>query len=266
VALVKLVTEKKLDLDAPVQQYIPEFPKKKFAFTTRQLATHTAGIRHYRDNDPADLTKIDHFQSATDALKVFKDDSLLFKPGDKFYYSSFGWNLIGAVIEQVSKTSYVKYMDQNIWKPWKMNSTYADVADSSMMFKSKFYLATGEESPKEDLSYKYPGGGLLSTAEDLITFGNALLGEKKLSHEQVALLMEPYRLADGTLSPYGLGWYTGRDQHGKRIWYHAGDLLNSSAWLLLYPDEEIVIAFLANSQQGVLMDVRQIGALFYRRE
>jgi CubicO group peptidase (beta-lactamase class C family) len=223
-----------------------------------------AGIRHYKENDPNDLTRTEHYASATDALKIFENDSLLFKPGEKFYYSSFGWNLIGAIIENVSREPYLHYMSRHIWKPLEMNHTYGDVADSSMVLKSKFYGPTGKEAPFEDLSYKYSGGGLLSTGQDLVKFGNALLHGNLPYQKQVESLFQTQHTTDGNPSGYGLGWYVGRDKNGHRIWYHAGDLLNSSAYLVIYPDDDLVVAFLANSQQGLLFDIREVGELFYK--
>ncbi len=264
-ALIKLVADKKLDLDVPIQKYVQSFPQKRYPITTRQLAGHLAGIRHYRDNDIHDLVRTAHYKNATDAISIFQDDSLLFEPGTQYHYSSYGWNLIGAVIEGASQMSFLQYMRHNIWKPMKMLDTYGDVADSVMSNRSTFYDATGQKATFEDLSYKYPGGGLLSTAEDLVTFGNELLHGNVLDPELTKKLFESQLLKDGKETGYGLGWYIGKDSNGHRIWFHAGDLLNSSAYLLIYPDDDIVVAFTANSQEGLQFDVREIAPLYYNK-
>src|SRR2546426_9120253 len=95
-AVVLLYERGKLDLDAPVQRYVPSFPDKGYPITTRQLAGHLAGIRHYR-GDEFVLNR--RFGSVGEGLTIFQDDSLLFPPGTRFSYSSYGWNLISAVIE-----------------------------------------------------------------------------------------------------------------------------------------------------------------------
>jgi CubicO group peptidase (beta-lactamase class C family) len=128
-ALIKLASENKLDMDAPIRNYVPSYPKKQYSFTTRQLAGHLAGIRHYNGNDLSDLIRADHFNSATESVTIFMNDSLLFKPGTQYHYSSVGWNLIGAVIEGASKVNYLDYMFDNVWKPLGMMQTYGDVAD-----------------------------------------------------------------------------------------------------------------------------------------
>ena len=262
-ALIKLEEENKLDLDAPVQQYVPSYTRKRYRITTRQLAGHLSGIRHYEKNKIDDLIRKKHYKSVLDAISIFENDTLLFKPGTQFGYSSFGWNLVGAVIERVSNQNFVRYMHENIWQPLSMLHTYADVSDSIMSYKSKFYLATGEESEPYDLSYKYPSGGLLSTTEDLVRFGNELLRGNYLDRTLKRQLFETQYTIDGKATKYGLGWNIGKDPNGHTIWFHSGNLLEGSAYLILYPDDDIVVAFLANSQKGLSFDIQGIGELFY---
>ena len=262
-ALIKLEGDNKLDLDVPVQQYIPSYPQKRYKITTRQLAGHLSGIRHYKENNIDDLIRKEHYKNVLDAISIFENDTLLFKPGTKFLYSSYGWNLVGAVIERASNQNFIRYMHEHIWQPLSMLHTYADVADSIMPYKSKFYLATGEESVTYDLSYKYPSGGLLSTTEDLVRFGNELLLGNYLDRTLKKQLFETQSTIDGKATKYGLGWNIGKDRNGHTIWFHIGNLLEGSAYLILYPDDDIVVAFLANSQKGLSLDIQGIGELFY---
>lgn len=262
-ALIKLMSENKLDLDAPIQKYVPSFPEKKYLITTRQLAGHLAGIRAYNEKDLSDLVRNEHYKSAAQAIRIFENDSLLFKPGSDFLYSTFGWNLIGAVIEGASGMNYLDYMQENIWKPMNMLGTCGDDKTKNITNRSKFYDVTGEENEYGDFSYKYSGGGLLSTAEDLVRFGNELLHGYYLKPTQTALLFETQFTSNKKPTGYGVGWYISKDKNGHRIWHHAGDIFSSSSNLIIYPDDDIVIAFLANSQDGVLFDIQKIGELFY---
>ncbi len=109
----------------------------------------------------------------------------------------------------------------------------------------------------------YSGGGLLSTTEDLMKYGNALLHGNLLDSTLSKELFKTQYTSDGKATGYGMGWYVGKDKNGHRIWYHSGDMLSSSSYLILYPDDDIVIAYLANSQEGVLFDVQKIGEIFY---
>src|SRR4051812_24334150 len=91
-AALTLVDAGKLDLDAPVQKYCPAFPQKQWTITTRQVLGHLSGIRHYRGDDFAS-TK--HYASMTDSLAMFANDPLLFEPGTKYQYSTYGYTLLG---------------------------------------------------------------------------------------------------------------------------------------------------------------------------
>jgi serine beta-lactamase-like protein LACTB len=99
VAAMQLVEKGKLDLDAPVQQYVPSFPQKPWPITTRQLLGHLSGIRHYQ-GDEIDSTR--HYVRLLDGLAIFRNDPLLDEPGTKFHYTTYGYTLLGCVIESAA--------------------------------------------------------------------------------------------------------------------------------------------------------------------
>lgn len=264
-ALIKLVSEGKLNLDSPIQKYIPEFPKKSYTFTTRQLAGHLAGFRDYDENNLNDYIRTEHYDNSIRALKLFENDTLLFMPGTSFYYSTLGWNLIGAIIEKVSGRDYLTYMAENIWNPLGLQNTCGDNFKDKISNRSKFYDVTGEENDLGDLSYKYSGGGLLSTSKDLIKIGNEILYGSYVDTKLKKNLFQTQHTSDNRETGYGLGWYIGKDKNGHRIWYHSGDSFSGSSYLLIYPDDDIVVSFLANSQIGTTFDIEQIGELFYQK-
>lgn len=266
VALARLASESKLDWDLPIQQYVPSFPQKKYLLTTRHLAAHLGGIRDYKEDDLRDFIRTEHYNTSTEALTIFKDDSILFEPGTQFHYSTYGWSLAGAVIEGITGQSYLDYMRENVWHPMGMKETDGDDATKAIPNRSVFYDLTGEPNDLGDVSYKYPGGGLLSTAEDLVRFGNEVLHSPLLSEKQKEQLFQLQKTRDGKETGYGLGWYIGHDPNGHRIWYHPGDSFSSSSWLVIYPDKDLVIALLANSQQGVHFDIYELAALFYNNK
>ncbi len=246
-AVIKLASENKLNLDTSIEKYFPSFPKKKYPITTRQLAAHVSGIRDYHEINIDEVLTQEHYESAIDAVSIFKNDSLKFKPGSQFLYSTYGYQLLGAVIESVSNQTYLNYMQENIWKPLSMCSTYGDIKDSVMVDKSKFYDTRGNEAKPYDLSSSYPSGGLISTTEDLLKFGNGILGTTFLHPEVKKELFERQFLKDGTKTNYGLGWYLGEDNNNHKMWYHSGELPSSGAILIVYPDDDIVISLLTNS-------------------
>jgi len=263
--LIKLVSEEKINLDSPIQKYIPEFPPKPYPITTRQLAGHLAGFRDYDENNLNDYIRTEHYDNSIQALKIFENDTLLFKPGAKFSYSTFGWNLIGAIIEKVSGRNYLTYMAENICKPLGLQNTCGDNIKNKISNRSKFYDVTGEQNDLGDLSYKYPGGGLLSTSKDLIKIGNEILYGSYIDARSKKTLFQTQHTSDNKETGYGLGWYIGKDRNGHRTWYHPGDSFSGSSYLLIYPDDDLVISFLSNSQIGANLDIEQIGELFYQK-
>jgi CubicO group peptidase (beta-lactamase class C family) len=260
-ALVKLVSEGKIDLDLPIQKYIPNFPEKKYPVTTRQLAGHLSGFRDYIS--VADYVHYDHYDNATQALKVFEKDTLLFNPGSKFYYSFLGWPLIGAIIESVSQKDYLTYMKENIFKPMQLLNTCGDNVRTKISNRSKFYNAAGEENDEGDKSHMYANAGLLSTAENLVKFGNAMMYNTSKAGQE--LLFTSQKTLDGKETGYGIGWYVGIDKNGHRYWHHSGDGFSCSSHLLIYPDDDVVIAFLANGQEGAAFDIEELAKLYVKK-
>ncbi|HYC84940.1 MAG TPA: serine hydrolase [Chryseosolibacter sp.] len=260
--LAKLVGEGKLSLDASVEKYVPSFGAKKYKVTLRQLGAHLGGIRHYYENLSPGLKRFDHYENATQAIAIFANDSLLFEPGSRYLYSSFGWNLIGAAIESASGEDYLSFMKTKVWLPLKMFDTCGDGYDSTAGDVSEVYAVTGEAAKRDDVSYKYPSGGLVSTALDLVRFGNEILTPNVLDAATRKDLFVEQRTNAGTAVKYGLGWSIGTYGNGRRVWFHAGNLPTSSAYLLIYPDEKLVVSFLANTQEGLLFDVERLAQIF----
>lgn len=269
--LMKLVSQGKVDLDKPVQYYVPSFPQKKHPITVRQLLSHLGGIRDYFGISWEEEIFIqEHYKNSTEAISIFSNDSLVAKPGTEFVYSSFGYNLLGAVIEGASNQSYLEYMNEEIWKPLNMNSTYGDIADSTMTHKSKFYFLSEEEATPYDLSSTYPGGGLISTSNDLVKFGSSMLTGRLLNDSLLNQVFETQYTSDGESTGYGLGWYIGKDSNGMKVWYHAGELPSSGSIVLVYPEHGVVIALLANSpiisdsNDGFSDEIQGLSEMIYR--
>ncbi|MCZ6672741.1 MAG: serine hydrolase [Verrucomicrobia bacterium] len=122
-AVAQLYEQGLLDLDVPIQRYVQSFPKKEGTITTRLLAGHLGGIRHYQGNENLSYKR---YETVLDGLAIFKDDELLHPPGSKYSYSSYGYNLISGMIENASGKSYLEYMDEHVFTALGMNHTEAD--------------------------------------------------------------------------------------------------------------------------------------------
>ncbi|KAM4734872.1 serine beta-lactamase-like protein LACTB, mitochondrial isoform 2-T2 [Anableps anableps] len=325
-AAARLCEEGKLDLDAPVQKYVPEFPQKQFdgkdvTITSRMLLSHLSGIRHYekdakkvkddkekakrllkppgkqkedekslcenRDKPGADQTSKgkestqaqrknefehkeyylkDYFESVIQSLNLFKDDPLIFKPGTTFLYSTHAFTLLSAVLERAAGQRFLDVM-MNMFRELGMLSTVPDENDPIIYHRSRFYHLNKRgrvvNCPYVDISYKWAGGGFLSSVGDLLLFGNALLYSYQVAH-----LKDTEGLLPGFLKPksvielwtpvvktetswdkdglYGQGWLVveklqkyGQCRKRRHYVSHTGGSVGASSVLLVLPSEEI---------------------------
>ena len=124
---MQLAERGRMDIDKPVQVYCPAFPKKRWLVTSRHLLGRTSGIRHYGGpRNEEELFNAVHYERVVDALETFKNDRLRFKPGTKHRYSTFGYNVLGCVVEGASGTDFLTYMRKNVFEPAGMTSTRGD--------------------------------------------------------------------------------------------------------------------------------------------
>ncbi len=134
-ALMQLVKQGKVDLDAPVQKYVPSFPEKGAKITPRLLAGHLAGIRHYKGDE---FLIANHYDSVLEGLKIFENDSLVAPPGTKFSYSSYGFDLLSAVIESASDENCLVYVQAHIVTPLGLVDTTPDENRHIITQRSRF--------------------------------------------------------------------------------------------------------------------------------
>lgn len=268
VALGRLLEEGRLDLDRPIQQYLPDYPVKRWPVTSRQLGGHLAGVRHYRGQD--ELVVHTSYPEVTPALAMFKDDSLLFEPGTRFSYSSFGYNLLSAVLEKAGRTRFLDLMQHAVFDAADMRHTVPDYVDSLIPNRARWYTLARPSrgiinAPATDNSYKWAGGGFLSTTEDLALFGDALLHGRLLKPETVRTLWTSQTTRDGKATGYGIGWFTDTDRAGRRRISHSGGSVGGTAYLLIYPDQDLVISVLVNSDATFVGATPTIAEFFLGR-
>ena len=246
VALAKLMDTGSLILDESLYMYLPNYPKKKYDYTIRQIGGHLAGIRHYKGREFILNKKM----TITEGLSIFKDDPLLFKPQSQFKYSTYGWNLLSEVIQTVAKAPFNDYMNSTIFNPLKMEHTTLDVSDSIMPNRTQFYTKTKKNKivlgNSVSNEHKVAGGGFLSTTEDLIHFGNEVINPSILKKESLNEILKPQKTTSGKSTNYGVGFGISKTKKGTIKYLHSGGGIGASTILLIYPEEEIVIAILTN--------------------
>lgn len=251
-ALGVLIKENKIELDVPIQKYVPYFPKKKYEITTRQLAGHLAGIRHYKG---LEFRSMKNYHTVKSGLEMFENDPLLFEPGLLYKYTSHGFNLLSAVIEGASGKPFLEYMDEVVINHLKMDNTIADLKDSLIIYRSGFYgMNNGKivNAPYVDNSYKWAGGGYLSTSEDIVKFGNAILFNELLPEEVKQELITSQKTIDGKETGYGMGFGSGVNEFGRKYYGHGGGSVGGSCNLIIFPEEKLVIAALTNDSRSLM--------------
>lgn len=258
-----------VDLDAPVQTYLPEFPEKRWPITTGQLMGHIAGM--IRSRGMAETLRQAQCDDAMAAVAVVTEDTLLFEPGTKWRYSNFGYRLVGAVVESVAGEPFLEFMDREVFTPAGMARTVPDLGDEGPDEAVKYdraSMGTLRRGQDVDMSCSMAPGGFLSTPSDLVRFAHALLSGDIVQSETLELLWTPQELASGARTAYGYGWgindvRLGEDEDGTTPMIgHGGAVLGGRATLMILPEEDMVVAVMTNATGDVSGLARRIAGPF----
>jgi serine beta-lactamase-like protein LACTB len=247
VAVMQLAEQAKLDLDAPIQRYCPAFPEKPWPITARHLMAHLGGIRGYLSME--ELYNTHHYTNLVEPLALFKDDPLQFEPGTQFSYTTYGYTVLGCVIEGASGMTYVDYVREHILQPAGMSYTRPDDVYTIIANRAQSYrkAPNGEiqNAPLTDTSYKIPGGGWCSTAEDLAKFAVAVQTDGLVAKDTVEQMFTRQKTRDGRDIPFGLGWAIGERNGHQEVW-HTGALQGVSTILYMQPEQRFAAVVLLN--------------------
>lgn len=250
VAIMQLVEKKKIDLDAEVQTYVPYFPKKQWPVTVRQVLGHIGGISHYKD--PEKELHIKEHRSTREAIAIFQDFDLVAEPGTRYNYSSYGYNLLGAIVESASGMSFGEYMKQNVWGPAGMSSTRMDDPEDVIPNRVRGYrLLKGEVKNSEfiDISSRFAAGGTRSTIPDLLKYARGIIDGRFLSSQGMIAATTSMSTRDGRLTNYAMGWDTAPFA-GRYILAHSGGQQETTTLLYVLPSRKLALAIGMNYENG----------------
>ena len=246
-ALMKLVEEGKIDLDASVYNYVPDYPKKKWDFTSRQIAGHLSGIRSYKEGE---MMINENFSNVKDALDVFKMDSLLHKPDTKYHYSTHAWTLLSLIIENTSGQSFLNYMQTDVFDKLDMNNTHAEKISLTGIEKVNYYMLDSTKqiivAPEVDNSWKWAGGGFISTTEDVAKFLLAHSDYGYLTQESLTEMISPQKKIDGEITNYGIGWRTRYDKNNNTLIGHTGGSIGGTTYAFMAPHSNTIVVMTTN--------------------
>ncbi|NOT33725.1 MAG: serine hydrolase [Candidatus Eisenbacteria bacterium] len=247
--VMQLVEQGKLDLDADVTRYLPDFPTHGERITIQHLLTHTAGLSDLTSN-PEFMARREQAHSSQQLLDQFKDKPLGFKPGSRWAYSNSGYILLGAVIEKVTGRTYAQCLESQIFAPIGMtHSRYGTDEPASANETRGYRRDAGKRLPAEPISMTVPfaAGAIVSSVDDLLKWDNALTAGKVMKPASLARTMAPVTLADGKSSSYGFGWVMS-NYEGHRIEQHNGGIDGFLANVVRIPDDRLYVAMLVNDE------------------
>jgi CubicO group peptidase (beta-lactamase class C family) len=262
VATLKAKASGRLNLDAPIQTYVPEFPvKPQLTITPRRLAAHRAGIRHWGPERDGLYDR--HFSSLSPILPLFMNDPLLENAGADYQYSSYGYNLLALALERATGVEFTRYVERNILHPLRLTRTRFDQALRPAAGTTQLYsayditkitdegypeIAPGSPLilvPRRDYSHNMAGGNMSTTAEELVRFGGALLQPGLLPKREYEMLFVQPRFG-GESSAMTFGFFASEPGKERRLTI-SGANPGIQAGLMIYPERRLVVSVLSNS-------------------
>lgn len=253
VAALQLYEKGTLDLDKPIANYLPNYPKQHASrITTRQLLLHSSGIGAYKSAKETENKK--EYASLAAAASVFQDRKLVDEPGNAEHYTTYGYVVLGMVIEAVSGQSYEDYMEEHIWAAAEMKNTGVEHQYETYENKSQLYSRRKRGKIRlaktNNLSNRVPGGGIYSNVDDLLKFGRAILDHTLISESTFKMMMEKPGLAyDG--NPYGMGWFLyGENPDLGQVYGHVGEQTGCASVLMIMPEIDAVAVVLTNTSHA----------------
>jgi CubicO group peptidase (beta-lactamase class C family) len=263
VAVMQRVERGRIRLDDDVRSYVPEFPDKGRTITIEHLLTHTSGIRHYRDTDfpgTPDNENIEPVDGFRDGLRLFANDPLLFAPGTRRLYTSYGVNLLEGVVEKAAGMPFETYLRDHVWHIAGMVSTRFDRPQTIVPHRARSYFREGTSWRNQyynDLRYKFASGGMLASVEDLVRFGSALNAGDLLRPETRRRVFQPHAVGVPMFEDHaapgrrprqqGLLWDLREDDARRRVAFHCGSVKAFNACVVNFVDENLVAAVATNS-------------------
>jgi len=275
VAAMQLVQKKKLDLDVDIRTYVPEFSPNGPAITVRQLLCHQSGLPHWNngrvvpspDLDAEALASIDPCLS----IRRFSETPLLFEPGARESYSSYGYILLSAVIERAGGESFFTQVEKRIAQPLRMESLQLDVPTTNQpnwsvgYTRTKVRIRTGVpgqgfspqtpagqqaptpvgRAPEYAHAWKAGAGGFKSNIEDFAKWAAALINGRLVSKNIEKQMWMPQKTTSGKSTGMGLGFFLNRGAGGQTI-SHSGEQAEVTTYMFLFPKSKDGIVILCN--------------------
>ncbi len=263
--VLQLVEKGKLELDAPISNYLPDYTRPAAdVVTIHHLLTHSSGIPSYTSFPDFFKDQSRDPYSPKDFVKTFADSTLQFTPGEQFAYSNSGYFLLGHIIEEVTGKTYEQVLQENILDPLDMKDTGYDHHSTILKNRAAGYERIGNgyaNAPYLDMSLPYAAGSLYSTVEDMYKWDRALYTDKVLSQESRKLMFTSQIPAGN--SEYSYGWMidklpVGKTRDSVNMVGHGGGINGFNTLIVRFPEEDDLILLL-NNTGGTKLNAMAVG-------
>lgn len=251
-AVMQLVEAGRVDLDAPVRTYLPDFrtadAEASKRITVRELLNHTSGFSTWDGRQPM---LADGPRALADVTQNLQDIRLHHAPGQTYEYSNLNYLILGALVEKVSGQPYGTYLRANVFDPlqmWSSGTSPAEVSNLAAGHHMWFGFATRANEPF--LSDQVPAGYIMASAKDLSNYLIAQLnegsfaGRSVLSPAGVAAMHTPSTRVNDRFQ-YGMGWLVGQT-NGAVVIRHDGEVADFHSELFMLPGSKTGIVLIAN--------------------
>ncbi|TGY89575.1 serine hydrolase [Marinicauda algicola] len=245
-AVLTLVEDGRVGLDDPLSRYLSDYPNGD-QITLRHLLNHTAGVRNF-NNLPEYIDGIERDLTTSEIISLFRDESLVFLPGESWAYSNSGYVLLGAVIESVTGLAWHEYMAQRFFRPLGMSHTgYGHDPQFAALQVRGYRYDEDTVAPMLPMSMTQPhaAGALVSNVDDLLIWTRALHEGRILRSQSYQMMAVPEGAAAVEGVRYGFGLYeiSIRQQRALR---HGGRIFGFIASLTYLPGPDITVVVLEN--------------------
>jgi CubicO group peptidase (beta-lactamase class C family) len=248
-AVLKLRDEGRLDLDADITRYLPDYPTQGHRIPVRRLLDHTSGIKGYTEMQA--FGEIRTRDLPRDSLVVrFGAEPFDFRPGEALIYNNSAYFLLGLIIEHASGESYEDYVEQKLFAPLGMERSSYCSNSEVVERRAHGYQLDGDvlvRAPFLDHTWPYAAGSLCSTAGDLVTWLRALHGGRVLPPASYQEMITPGQLADGTTVRYAMGLARTPDPRGRAAIHHGGGIFGFVSDTRYYPEADLYVVVLVNT-------------------
>ena len=243
-ALAKLQEKKLFDWNASLYQYLPDYPRKPFDFTIKQLGGHIAGIRSYKGSE----MMLNKPMTIEEGINLFKNDIQEFVPGTRYLYSSYNWNLVSLAMQKCLNKDFESIVLEEVLIPLGMKNTFPDNGNIIKNQSIPYVRGKNNFSKSSNVHnyYKLAGGGFLSTSEDIAKMGNAIICYDFLTKEIQDEMLISLCTDDEKFTGYAIGWQSSKDWNNRHYYGHIGNGIGGYAWFFVYPKEQTVITMLFN--------------------